>query len=152
MAGARPGRTRRATYGIIAVLAIKLALGDGGKTTNQQGALKTLAGQPLGKVLVVVLAIGLFGYAAWRLVRAVVGHGPESSDDTKERIGGAVDGLVYAGLFVTAVKILAGSGGSSGSPDKAAGGVLDWPGGRWLVILAGIVLVGVGDRAGLTRA
>ena len=35
-------------YGIIGILAIKLALGAGGKTTNQQGALETIARQPFG--------------------------------------------------------------------------------------------------------
>ena len=57
-------------YGIIGILAIKLAIGAGGKTTNQQGALKTIAQQPFGKVLLILVAIGLAGYALWRLVRA----------------------------------------------------------------------------------
>ena len=62
-------------YGIIGILAIKLAVGAGGKTTNQQGALKTIAHQPFGKVLLILVAIGLGGYALWRLVRALLGHG-----------------------------------------------------------------------------
>ena len=33
-------------YGIIGVLAVKLAVGAGGKTTNQQGAMRTIAEQP----------------------------------------------------------------------------------------------------------
>jgi hypothetical protein len=141
---ARAGLAARGVnYAIIAILALKLALGDGGKATNQQGAMRTIAAQPMGKVLLVVLAIGLFGYAAWRLTRAAIGHGRESSDDTKERVSGAVSGVVYAALCVTAVQILVGSGGSSGHPDKAAGGVLQWPAGRWLVVLAGVVMVGV---------
>jgi hypothetical protein len=152
---ARAGLAARGVnYGIIALLALKLALGDGGKATNQQGALRTIAGTPFGKVLLVVLALGLFGYAAWRLVRAAVGHGPEASDDTKERITGAVSGIAYAALCVTAVQVLAGSHGSSGHPDKAAGGVLEWPGGRWLVVLAGVVMVGVAieqARKGITK-
>jgi hypothetical protein len=146
---------RGVVYGIIGVLAIKLALGDGGKATNQQGALKTIAGQPFGKVLLVVLALGLFGYAAWRLTRAAIGHGVEGGDDdTKERIAGVASGVVYAGLCVSAIKIIAGSGASSGHPDKAAGGVLDWPAGQWLVGLAGLVMIGVGldqARKGITK-
>ena len=80
---------RGVVYGIIGVLAIKLALGDGGKATDQQGALHTIAKQPFGKFLLVVVAVGLAGYALWRLVRAGIGHGPEASDDIKERIDGA---------------------------------------------------------------
>ncbi len=149
---ARSGLVARGViYAVIGVLAIKLALGDGGKTTNQQGALTTIAEQPFGKVLLVLTAVGLAGYAIWRLVRAALGHGPEGADDTKERIGGVVSGLAYGALFVTALTILLGSGGGSGSrgPDKATGGVLDWPAGQALVVIAGLVLIGVGIDQGV---
>jgi hypothetical protein len=141
---------RGAIYAIIGVLAVKLALGDGGKATNQQGALQTIAKQPFGKALLVLMAVGLAGYAIWRLVRAAVGHGPESSDDTKERIDGLASGIGYALLCVTAVSILIGSGagGGSGSPGKTTGGVLGWPGGQLLVGIAGVVIVGVGLQQG----
>jgi hypothetical protein len=147
---ARAGLVARGViYAIIGVLAIKLALGDGGKTTNQQGALETIAKQPFGKALLILMAIGLAGYATWRLVRAVLGHGPEASDDTKERLDGLASGIGYALLCVTAVSILIGSGsGGSGGPDKATGGVLDWPGGQILVGLAGLIIVGVGLEQG----
>jgi len=138
---------RGVVYAVIGVLAVKLALGDGGKATNQQGALKTIAGQPLGKLLLVLLALGLAGYAIWRLVRAAVGHGVETleDDDAKERVSGAFSGISYGLLCLTAIKILAGSGsGGGGGPDKAAGGVLGWPAGQVLVAVAGLVLVGVG--------
>ncbi|MFN2628432.1 MAG: DUF1206 domain-containing protein, partial [Gaiellaceae bacterium] len=132
-------------YGIIGILAIKLALGNGGKSASQQGALKTIAEQPFGKVLLILVAIGLAGYALWRLIHAFLGHGPEDSDSTFDRLAALASGIVYAGLCATAVKILLGSGGtSSGSPHKAAAGVFGWPGGTWLVGIAGLVLIGVG--------
>ena len=84
VARARRPAARGVVYGIIGVLAIKLAFGDGGKTTNQQGALQTIARQPFGKVLLVLLALGLAGYALWRLVRAAIGHGPESERGRRE--------------------------------------------------------------------
>ena len=75
---ARAGFAARGTvYVIIGILAIKLALGSGGTSANQQGALRTIAAQPFGKVLLVLVATGLGGYALWRLTRAVLGHGPE---------------------------------------------------------------------------
>jgi fumarate reductase subunit D len=132
-------------YGIIGILAIKLALGAGGKTTNQQGALETIARQPFGKVLLILVAIGLAGYALWRLLHALLGHGPEDSDTTFERVAAFGSGIVYAGLCAIAVEILLGSGGnSSGSSHKTAAGVFGWPAGTWLVGIAGAVLVGVG--------
>ena len=133
------------------MLALKLALGDGGKTTDQQGALKTLAQQSFGEILLVLMAIGLFGYALWRLVRAAIGHGAEGDrDDAKERIDGVASGIGYGLLFVTAVSILAGSGGGGGGgPQQASGGVLDWPAGQMLVIIAGLVLLGVAVDQGI---
>jgi hypothetical protein len=141
---ARAGLAARAVvYAIIGVLALKLALGDGGKATNQQGALKTIAGQPFGKTLLIVVAAGLAGYALWRLTRAALGHGPEQSDSGMDRVAALASGIVYAALCVTAVKIVAGAGTGSGTPKKATGGVLDWTGGPWLVGIAGVVLIGV---------
>lgn len=155
---ARAGLAARAlVFAIVGVLALKLALGDGGgKTTDQQGALKEIAAQPFGKTLLVVVAVGLFGYAAWRLIRAAVGHGAEERDDAKERVGGLASGLVYAVLFVSAVKIVLGSGGGGGGgEDQATGGVLGWPGGPYIVGAAALVLIGVGldqGRKGLKRS
>jgi hypothetical protein len=141
---ARAGLAARgAVYAVIGILALKLALGDGGKATNQQGALKTIADRPFGKTLLVLVAIGLAGYAIWRLVRAALGHGPEQSDDTQDRIAGLASGIAYAILCVTAVKILIGASTGSGTPKEATGGVLDWTGGPLLVGMAGVVLIGV---------
>jgi hypothetical protein len=139
---ARAGLVARGVvYAIVGVLAVKLAVGSGGgEAENQQGALKEIASQPFGKALLVAMAVGLAGYAFWRLLRAALGHGPEQSDDTKERVGGAVSGVAYAFLCVTAVKILSGASTGSGSPKGATGGVLDWTGGPILVGLAGVIL------------
>jgi len=147
---ARAGFVARGViYGIIGVLAIKLAVGGGGRTTDQQGALKTIAQQPFGKVLLILVAIGLAGYSLWRLLHALLGHGPEGSDSGLDRVAAAGSGIVYAGLCAIAVEILLGSGSGSsgsgsGSTHKTAAGVLGWPGGTWLVGIAGAVLIGVG--------
>jgi fumarate reductase subunit D len=133
-------------YGIIGILAIEVALGVGGTTTNQQGALKTIANQPFGKVLLILVAIGLAGYALWRLLHALLGHGPEKSDSGFERVAGLGSGIVYAGLCAIAVEILLGSGssGGSGNTSKTTAGIFGWPGGPWLVAIGGAVLIGIG--------
>src|SRR5262245_1500618 len=82
-------------YGIIGLFAFEVAVSDTGKLTDQQGAIRTVADQPLGGLLLVLLAIGLGGYAIWRLFRAALGHGPEAADGTLDRIGGLGSGLVY---------------------------------------------------------
>jgi hypothetical protein len=144
---ARAGFVARALiYGIVGVLAVKLAIGAGGKATNQSGALKTIAHQPFGEVMLILVAIGLAGYSLWRLFHALLGHGPEKSDSALDRLAALGSGIAYGVVCAIAVKILLESGsskGSSGSASKAAGGVFGWPAGVWLVGIAGAVVIGI---------
>lgn len=142
----RAGFVARALiYGIIGVLALDLAVGRGGKITNQQGALRSIEQHSFGHVLLAALALGLGGYALWRLFRAAIGHGPQGADRGLERVGALGSGLVYAALCVFAVQILTGpsGSGSSGSAKKTTNDVFGWPAGRWLVGVAGLVMLGV---------
>ena len=127
---ARAGLVARGlVYGVIGLLAIEVATGSGGKDTNQQGALQTIAQQTFGEVLLVAVAAGLAGYAAWRITVAVVGHGQRETYSAFERLSAAASGLVYAALCVTAVKILAGppaAGATRTAPKSATAGVLGW--------------------------
>jgi len=143
---ARAGFVARATvYAIIGVLALRLALGAGGKLTNQQGAFHTVAHQPLGRPLLTALAVGLGGYSLWRLFRAALGHGPEGSDSGLDRIAAAASGIAYGVLCAIAVDVLVGSSGSSsGNASRTTGGVLGLPGGVWIVGVAGVAMIGVG--------
>jgi hypothetical protein len=146
---ARAGLAARAAiYLIIGILALKLALPDsGGSTTSQEGALQQIAQESFGKWLLIATAIGLAGYATWRLVRAVIGHGPESGDDSAlDRAGGVVSAVAYGILCGTAISIVAGSGSSGGS--QTTGGVLGWTGGTWIVGITGAIVIGVGIEQG----
>lgn len=141
---ARAGLVARGVvYGVVGILALKLALGDGGKATNQQGALKTIAGQSFGELLLILMAVGLAGYSLWRLTRAAIGHGAEQRDSTSDRIAALASGIAYGILCITAIEILIGAGTGSGTPKQPAGGVLDWPAGTVLVAVAGAILIGV---------
>jgi hypothetical protein len=64
---------RGVVYGIIGILALKLAVGSGGKATTQRGALMTLAQEPFGKALLIATAVGLAGYAygVWSVLGSV---------------------------------------------------------------------------------
>jgi O-antigen/teichoic acid export membrane protein len=141
-----------ASYGLVGLLAIKLAAGHGGKATSREGALQSLAQHGFGKVVLALLALGLAGYALWRFVQAVVER--EDADDAKEKLktwgkraGYAGRGLIYAGLTFSALKLLFGGNGEGSQDEKAhrtTAAILDWPAGRLLVGAAGIVIVGVG--------
>ena len=147
----RAGFVARALiYGVIGILAFKLAIGQGGRLTNQKGALRTVAHQPFGHFLLILVAIGLAGYSLWRLVRAALGRGPEASDSGLDRLAALGSGVAYGLMCAIAVSLLSGSGGSStsSSPKRATGGVLGWPGGTWIVGIAGAVMIGVAGYQG----
>jgi hypothetical protein len=135
-------------YVIIGVLAIQVAMhsGSAGHPTNQRGALETVQQQPFGHWLLVAVAVGLGGYALWRFVQAFFGHGPEGGGDasTFGRIAAAASGCAYTAMCALAVSILLGaSSRSSSNPHRSAAGVLGWPGGQWIVGIAGALFIGV---------
>ncbi len=129
------------SYALVGALAIGVAAGIGGKATSRQGALHTLAGDAAGKVLLALLTAGFACYAAWRIAQVV------TDDEWPKRIGYLGRAAIYASLAFSSAKILAGAGGGASQnhkAHKAAAVVLAWPGGTWLVALAGVVLIGVG--------
>jgi hypothetical protein len=140
---------RGVVYVVIGVLAIRLALGVPGGNASQQGALRAVVAQPFGEVLLILIALGLAGYSLWRLLRAALGHGREDSDSGFDRLAALGSGLAYAALAAIAVEILLGSGGGgSGNAQKTTAGVLGWPGGPWLVAIAGVALIGIAAYQG----
>ncbi len=97
---ARTGFVARGlVYGIIGLLAFELAVGHGGKLASQKGAMQAIKHQPFGTVLLTLVAIGLGGYAIWRLFRAILGHGPEGADRGIERLGALGSGIVYGAVL-----------------------------------------------------
>jgi hypothetical protein len=139
---------RGIVYGVIGILSISLAAGAGGRTESQSGALTTIAHQPFGMLALVVMAIGLAGYAIWRLLEGISGIKDGTSADAKDRVSAVGSGIAYAFLCAVAVEILTGSRASGGGPRQATAGVLGWPGGPVYVAIAGVVLCGVGIYQG----
>src|SRR5436190_13088817 len=84
-------------YLIIGGLALKLAIGHGGAATDQRGALQTIYEQPFGKFLLIVVGIGLIGFALWSLIQAIFdteGKGTNAKGIIA-RIGYAAVGIAY---------------------------------------------------------
>jgi hypothetical protein len=144
---ARAGFVARGViYGTIGLLAIQVAIHSSNEKTNQRGAMQTIEQQPFGHALLIAVAIGLGGYALWRFVQAAYGYGPEGGGDPSAtgRIVALASGLAYAGMCVLAIAVLVGSSSSSGNAHSSTAGVLGWPGGQWIVGVAGAVFIGIG--------
>ncbi|MGW0517823.1 DUF1206 domain-containing protein [Crossiella sp. NPDC003009] len=145
----RLGRIGAVCFGIVhlvvAWLAIQVAVGDSAGEADQKGALASVAEQPLGGVLLVVLAAGLGFFAVWQLLVAVSGHGLRAS----KRVSAAAHGFAGAVLAVVSVQLLVGSGAQQGdqSQQEITGWLMSLPAGPFLVGLLALVVLGVGVAA-----
>lgn len=135
-------------YGVVHLLigwlALQLALGDREESASSSGAMKQLAEQPFGVVLLWLVGLGLFILVVWRIVEAIYGH--EDEDGGKLWAKRAVDlgkAVIYATIGFSAVRTATGSG-SSGGTDSTTKKVMDLPGGQWLVLLIGLGVIGYG--------
>lgn len=129
-----------ALYTALGLLAIQVAQGDAASgTVSREGAVELVAQQPLGQWLLVLFTIGLFALAAWQGILAWTGD-PVEGSETKDRVKYGAKALIYLATAVTALTALIGSargGSGGGSEDQAAGMLMGWPGGPWLVALLG---------------
>ena len=122
---------RGVVYGIIGLLAFDLAIGQGGKITNQQGALRTVAHQPFGHVLSGrssrsgSAATPSGGSFAPRL-----GHGPEGATaaSTASRRFGERARLRRCCASSPSRSLMGIGQWSSGNAKKTTGDVFGWPG------------------------
>ena len=145
---ARAGLVARGViYILIGWVALLVALGQTSQEADQQGALQLLAGKPYGLVLLWLLGIGFAGYALWRLSEAAFGVTGEGSG-AGPRLKSLARALIYAGFAYLTFTIISGAGGASQTKKQQdlTASVMHHTGGRWLVGIAGLVIV----IAGLT--
>ena len=129
---------------VIGLLALSVLLRGGDQQTDQQGALRAIADRPLGTALLVVLLLGFVAYAVWLVLSAAVGHREQQGRSRLLARGeSAVKAVVYAALAVTVLRFLTSGGGADRTASTTAE-LMGRSGGRWLVGLAGAVVVAVG--------
>ena len=104
-------------YTISGILTLLAALNMGGSKSGKFKVLDFLEKQPLGNVILVILALGLISYSVWRFIQCFSDPENEGSDTKAKfkRAGFFISGLMYLVLAGIAIKkVVAGSGGSSG--------------------------------------
>lgn len=137
---------RGVLYAVMGSLALGLALGIGGKATDQSGSLVTIAGGTFGRALLLIFAVSLGAYAIWGFVRAIFDplHRGEKPGGIAERLGFAWSGIAYAGLTLFAVELFMGTGRAQDSTQSTMAKILAVPAGDWVVMAVGLVSIGVG--------
>jgi Domain of Unknown Function (DUF1206) len=137
---------KAAIYGIVGMLALAIPLGLGGKTADRHGALRTVAEQPFGEVLLFALAVGFTGYAIWRFAQAFLDRDDEGKGlkGLAKRISYLARGLLYTASAFVAIALVVGLGSGETNEREETARVLDWPYGTWIVgaVGAGFLIAG----------
>ncbi len=139
------------SYGLVyltlAWLTLQIAFGGRSEDPSAGGALKELASQPLGGVLLWVMAIGLFTLVIWQTVEATIGRKEANRDGRpRRRLVSAGRAIVYLALAILTVGVVTGSSsGSGGGEETLSARLMAVPLGRILVgaIGAGVIAVGI---------
>ena len=142
-----------ALYALLGFLAISVALGNrSASSATQTGAIQTVAHAPYGKFLLIALTAVLVALVAWKVLQAVGGD-PVEGSDASDRAKFAVKAVLYGGAALTSLSILianwsgspgGGSSGGGGGKQQATAVVMGLPGGRWIVMIAGLAAIAFG--------
>jgi hypothetical protein len=138
---------RGALYAVMGLLALEIVLSvAGGKATDLTGSLVVLVSNPFGKLVLIIVAIGLAAYSLWGFTRAIYDplHRGSDASGYMARLGFVSSALSYAAIAFFAIQLLAGSGATTNDGTKnTISSVLTHPAGGALTILIGLVVIGV---------
>jgi hypothetical protein len=130
---------------VVAWIAVQLAIWKRGEASGE-GALGQLGKQPLGAVLLWIMAVGLFTLALWQAVEATIGRDQANRDSRwRRRLMSAGRAVVYLALGALAVGVAAGAASGSGEGEETfTAKLMSVPFGQVLVATVGAVVIGIG--------
>ncbi len=146
----RAGYTGRAIVYLVVAGFSLWAIWHGGQAEGTSTALGRLENTWWGHTILILIFLGMVAYALWRLIDSVLDledYGTEGKGIIA-RTGMLVTGMVHLAIGVLAFSLVF-MGGSSGEGEgstipKAVGQVMEMPGGRWIVGIAGLIIIGAG--------
>ena len=133
-------------YLLIGMLTVQAAIFKQ-KAAGTYLSLSFLASQPLGKLLVSLLAVALMGYGLRRIFQAILVPGNNNPSGWKcqfKRIGYLMSALSYTCVAYTAFNIVRQSGEDDDTIEDLANELFDLPIGEWLILFGGIAVITIG--------
>ncbi|KFG88948.1 Membrane protein [Sphingobium herbicidovorans NBRC 16415] len=139
---------RGLVYLLVGGIAIDAAL-SGGRPSDNQGVMGTMADKPGGQLLLILCAIGFAGYAFWRLTEAAFDpeHRGRTMKGKFDRVGYAFSGVIHIGLALAALRLATRDGSSpNGAPGDEtmrdwSAWLMDQPAGLVLLMVAAVMLL-----------
>ena len=132
-------------YAVIGWIALQIAFRHSGQQADKTGALHTLNSTPVGAFALWVLVVGFFGMALWRLSEAIYGASGPDGRKTMTRLGALARTVLYAVTGYGVLMYAIGAGGPQSSNQQSVdltATLLHHPGGRALVVIIGLALIG----------
>jgi hypothetical protein len=132
---------RTGFYVILTGITIRIATLGGRRSpqADAHGALALVSRPLIGRIAIGMVAAGFVMFGVGRLVGAV----SDSEVSTVKRVLTALQGLFYLALAYIPCAFLAGKGatGSQQQQQKTTAQILSLPGGRWILIAVGVILI-----------
>ena len=134
----------------IGYLAIRIALGSGGGSADQSGALAAVAAKPGGIVALWVAAVAFLVMGLWRLVETALGRSTDpksqgASSEVLDRAKAFALAVVYFAFAYSTFGFARGAGKSTGAQNSGISARLMQTGaGTIALIAAGVIIVAVG--------
>ena len=130
--------------GILYILIAWLAL-QTGRTEDLTGALEYL-GRGNGRILLLIIAVGLAAYGLWRLADATFAIENPAGDGKalRKRAAAGFIGFIYLYLSYKAARVLLAGAAETATTQQQADTVLDLPGGVFVLGGAALVLAAAG--------
>jgi len=135
---------------IIGYLAIRIALGTGGGSADQSGALAALSAKPGGVIALWAAVIALVIMALWRLAETALGRStdPKSQSTTSEvldRTKAFALAVVYFAFAYSTLGFARGAGKSTGAENSGLSArLMQTATGTVVLIGGGVIIVAVG--------
>lgn len=129
---------------IIGSVAISIAAGASGDA-DQDGAMEQIRQNPIGGLLLLLIAAGLFALAVWQIASAFLAADPAETKKWGTRI--KLFGIALAYIVIGGMALVYAVGGSADSETASktlSAVVLAAPGGVALLVIIGLSVAGVG--------
>lgn len=135
-------------YVVVGFMALQAAFGPQDPSVRREEALRQILTESLGQFFLIVIAVGLLGYAGGHFLMATRSQRKEDKEGIQNWVNrGAhiLNGVFHISLALAAAELVIGSvgGGGGRGPDDWTALVMQQPLGRWAVGLVGLGVLGL---------
>jgi uncharacterized protein DUF1206 len=124
------------------------AISRGARPPGAASSLSQLETTRWGTVVLVMICLGAFAFAVWNVVDALYDLENRGADGKGivARAAKIITAVIYATIGSVAFSLVftGDNRGASSSISRWTAAMMNWPGGRWIVGIIGLIIIGTG--------